>query len=812
MSIESLVLSITEKGAVQVKRNIEGIGTGALKASGAMALLKNSMSALMTGAVAVGIVQMVDKYTIMQNRLKLVTRGSEELGAVTDRLFKISENTRSSFTATGEMYARMALASRELGKTQNELLQFTESLNQAIILSGASAQESQAGMIQLSQGLASGALRGDELRSVMEQLPMVADVVAKSLGVSRGEFRKMGIEGKISAKIVLDAFTKARVELAEKFAKTVPTVGQALTVLKSNLTKLFGEAATASGTSQALSGFIISIAKALPKLIEGVTVLGDTVALTFKAIGTIFKKTNADLQSMGTDWAGVFSAIILGLLSLLRAVVTVVDKILGTFAGLVGAIQAAALVIVETFERMGKKDFVGAAETMKQGGGLMKQAFLDGWKADVGTKVVDEVIGGVMDLAAMRAGKPKKPVNLDVGIAGGSDQPFGSLARGGRGDKDKWGPYIQGLRDEYTILSDINTEREITSELLKAQASLGNQWSQAREAEAEAQLLLNRSKREEVTLYDQLTSAQREFDQGFATLERIKPTIELAQYNQELLRLKENLANAQPEFVKMMKSLEDQAKVLGMSPLEGAIETSLQAARPKMTDEELVKFEAQLRTNQGKEEEIRLTEQLSGPMRQYNLDMADAEAARKLGIISQEEFNQKKRQYTQVLMDGIGEIYMEAEAYKVLWDNASAALDSFIETGIFSFREFSAQILLELEKIIAKMLLMRAFKAIGIPLPGFATGGSFMVGGQGGTDSQLVAFKASPKERVTVQTPGQQMAGQSGASPPAQRPIIKIINVSNPDDVKDAMGSTEGEQVIMNVIQRNRASVRQAIS
>ena len=124
-----------------------------------------------------GLVELVDTFTNVQNRLRTVTNGTAELAEATDQLFAIAQRTRSSFETTAELYARVGLASRELGISQQQTLEFTESLNQAVILSGASATEAQAGLIQLSQGLASGALRGDELRSVLEQLPVVSDVI-----------------------------------------------------------------------------------------------------------------------------------------------------------------------------------------------------------------------------------------------------------------------------------------------------------------------------------------------------------------------------------------------------------------------------------------------------------------------------------------------------------------------------------------------------------------------------------------------------------------------------------------------------------
>ena len=178
------------------------------------------------------LIELSDTYTNLQNRLRLVTDGTEELEAVTAELLATSNDTRVSFASTAELYARTAIATKELGRTQEETLQFTKSLNQAVILSGASAQEAQAGLIQLSQGLSSGALRGDELRSVLEQLPLVADVIARQMGVTRGELRELGKEGEITAEVILDAFKAARGELEDKFAKTVPTIGQAFTVLK----------------------------------------------------------------------------------------------------------------------------------------------------------------------------------------------------------------------------------------------------------------------------------------------------------------------------------------------------------------------------------------------------------------------------------------------------------------------------------------------------------------------------------------------------------------------------------------------------
>lgn len=233
------------------------------------------------------VATLADEFTNLQNRLKTVTDTEAELVTVTEELFDIANRTRSAYDGTVEVFARVGLAAKDLGRDQQELLQFTESLNQAVTLSGASAIEAKAGLIQLSQGLGSGALRGDELRSVLEQLPVVADVIAESLGVTRGELRELGADGKISAEIVLDAFKEARVELEERFGEAVPTLGQSFTVLRNNMLEYVGAADESLGASEGLSVTILGLSDNIDELIAGVGTLGVTfAALKLAPIGT----------------------------------------------------------------------------------------------------------------------------------------------------------------------------------------------------------------------------------------------------------------------------------------------------------------------------------------------------------------------------------------------------------------------------------------------------------------------------------------------------------------------------------------------
>lgn len=262
-----------QRGLKQVDRQFDAVADKADR------LRQTIGRAFAFAGVGIGISQLIklgDTFTNLQNRLRTVTDSEQELIAVTNELFEVSNRTRQSFEATTTVFARTVAATTELGLSTQETLSFVESLNQAVALSGATATEAENALIQLSQGLASGTLRGDELNSVLEQLPVVADVITKSLGITRGELRELGSDGKITADIIIDAFKESQEQLAEGFAEAVPTVGQALTVLQNNFLQVFGEIDQARGITSGLANAILNLADNLDILfdaLQAVTIL-----------------------------------------------------------------------------------------------------------------------------------------------------------------------------------------------------------------------------------------------------------------------------------------------------------------------------------------------------------------------------------------------------------------------------------------------------------------------------------------------------------------------------------------------------------
>lgn len=284
MAEERIDIVIREQGAKVVQRSINDIGKESSKAASGADLLKRALAGIGTAAIARELQQLVDHYTTLQNKLRATGLAGDELAGSYRRLLSIANANRQSVESTVTTYSRLAQSAKDLGITQEQVFGFTNQLSQAVALSGATAAEAEAAMIQLSQGMASGTLRGDELRSVMEQLPAVADVIAKQLKVTRGELRQMGQDGKITTDIIISAFDSAKTELAEKFGKTVPTIGQSFVVLKNQFVTLLGEFDKATGVSSGFSSLILGLANGMEPLINNIGGVADAVTSLTKVL------------------------------------------------------------------------------------------------------------------------------------------------------------------------------------------------------------------------------------------------------------------------------------------------------------------------------------------------------------------------------------------------------------------------------------------------------------------------------------------------------------------------------------------------
>lgn len=207
-----------------------------------------------------------DAYANLAARVRLVTGEGEAFQQAFEGVFQVSQRTATSLENTGMLFANIARAGKDMGVSQQEALALTETINQAVQVSGASAASSDAALQQLLQALQSGVLRGEEFNSVMEQAPRLALALADGLGVTTGELRRQAEAGALSSQVVIKALQGQAQVIATEFGQLPPTVGRALTNLSTAWTQYVGEVDKANGISAAAAGAINALAGNLDTL------------------------------------------------------------------------------------------------------------------------------------------------------------------------------------------------------------------------------------------------------------------------------------------------------------------------------------------------------------------------------------------------------------------------------------------------------------------------------------------------------------------------------------------------------------------
>lgn len=236
------------------------MGAQATAASAAMGGLHSRIIATVGAVVSLNkVVQEMDAWTNMNNRIKLVTETQGQFTQAQANILQIANSTRQPLKETAELYQRLATSQKVLGLSGDELAGVVKTVSQSMVISGSSAQAGAAALMQLGQAFNEGVLRGENFNSVMEQAPGLAKAIAEGMGRTVGELRGLAEAGKITTEEVVKALQKQAGSVEENFGKMGATVGQALTVSANKFTEFVGRADEATGVSKALSGAIIGL-------------------------------------------------------------------------------------------------------------------------------------------------------------------------------------------------------------------------------------------------------------------------------------------------------------------------------------------------------------------------------------------------------------------------------------------------------------------------------------------------------------------------------------------------------------------------
>ncbi|OAU97574.1 tape measure protein [Moraxella catarrhalis] len=227
-----------KKASSDTQREFESIKTSAQSMAG---YVKSALAGFGATAAVSSVIRTADEMRTMTNVVRLNTQSHQEYKDVLLQLKTISNDNLTSIGSTIELYGSSKSALDELGKSQQDVLLFTENITKAMAVGGGSAASQQAALVQLAQALNMGALKGQEFNSVASQAPAILALLKSELGATTAELKDMAAKGKITAEVIYSAVAGASTELDKKLAQMPITVSGAMNVVKNNYKSIVNE-------------------------------------------------------------------------------------------------------------------------------------------------------------------------------------------------------------------------------------------------------------------------------------------------------------------------------------------------------------------------------------------------------------------------------------------------------------------------------------------------------------------------------------------------------------------------------------------
>lgn len=272
------------KGAFDsAARNMRGLQSDAAKLNQFVGRLGVTLG----GAFTVrSIGQAADDFSNLQSRLKLASRSLEEFNAANSAVTRIAAAAQAPLLETATLYVRIASSLKDTSVSQAEMVDTTEAVALALRISGASSVEAASTMLQFSQAIASGVLRGEEFNAVSEAAPRLLQALSASLGVGTGDLRAMAKAGELTREVLIDGLAR-QLPTLQKEAESLPrTIGASMTNLKNQFLLTIGQIDQATGASAEFAKTLQQIGgPAITTAFQAIAVFGANVAFVFKGVG-----------------------------------------------------------------------------------------------------------------------------------------------------------------------------------------------------------------------------------------------------------------------------------------------------------------------------------------------------------------------------------------------------------------------------------------------------------------------------------------------------------------------------------------------
>lgn len=299
--------------------NTTGLQQGVNGAKFAVNALVAAMAAVGVGLGIRELAETADAYTNLSARINIATSEGGNFTQAMAGVHQVALMTNTSLDATAGLFTKVNDVGKQMGMTQQQSLDLVKTINMAVQTGGGSAQASEAAIVQLTQALQSGVLRGDEFNSIMEQAPGISTALAKSLGVTTGELRKMAENGELSAEKVIKALQDQSAAIEADYAKFPTTIGNALQRISTQWQILIGTMDQSTGASATVAQWLVTLADnmdvvetILEDIGEGFIWVGDQLKkidpATIEALKTALTSAYEAVKSMGGALGSAFEA------------------------------------------------------------------------------------------------------------------------------------------------------------------------------------------------------------------------------------------------------------------------------------------------------------------------------------------------------------------------------------------------------------------------------------------------------------------------------------------------------------------------
>ncbi|WP_273636976.1 tape measure protein [Moraxella catarrhalis] len=298
--------------AKKAGNDIDGLKHKADGLKTAFGTLKGVMFTTLAVAGVGGIIATADDMQTLTSQIKIATTSTKDYAHAMSEIERIAMGNMVSLDSVGQLYASNERSLKQLGKSQDEVIKFTENITTAMRVSGGSAESQAAALTQLGQALASGVLRGDEFNSVAEQAPILMDLIAKEMGVTSNAIRDLAKDGKITADVVYNAVAKATDSLSAMSAKMPTTVSQALQVIKNEYNYLIDDIMNQNSMmSQNIANALLWVAEHFRTLVSAAAMVGAVwlgiIAKNSALVTSFVTLTGATVASTKASVANAFS-------------------------------------------------------------------------------------------------------------------------------------------------------------------------------------------------------------------------------------------------------------------------------------------------------------------------------------------------------------------------------------------------------------------------------------------------------------------------------------------------------------------------